>query len=247
MTLEAQMDSHIIIAGDSNPLGFQNTNAAPYAPTVRVQIWTDTNADGIGDAWNYLRPGMNTGTISNPAAWGSEVQIANRWLADNPTGYLWIVKDAETVKGSTTLADDWKPETGSYFSSTSHAAREAMHNLDGSQFAFNHYEAAFIGLGENDATHPQMAAAYLSNLMDFNAAAREQWNVSKLVEYRITEGPGASADNLIVRQAQWQAAQIDDHLVTFKTIGFTMQSDNIHYAMAGQVALGDADYDGWML
>lgn len=245
MFSEAQIDSHIIIAGDSNQLGFQNADVSPYAPTARVQIWADTNADGIGDTWNYLRPGTNTGTISNPTVWGPEVQIANRWIADNPTGYLWIVKDSETVKGGTTLALDWSPQTGAYFASTTHAASAAMHNLDGGQFAFNHYEGAFVGLGENDATHPEMAAAYLDNLTAFNLAARAQWHVDGLVEYRITEGTGTAADNLAVRQAQWQADVADDHLVTFKTIGFAMRADGIHYA--DHIALGNADYDRWVL
>lgn len=240
-------DAHIIIAGDSNPLGFLNTGPAPYTPTARVQIWTDTDANGIGDAWHYMQPGVNTGTQANPTAWGSEVQLANRWLADNPTGYLWIVKNAETVKGGTTLAADWNPWTGPYFASTMHSAGAAMHNLDGTSFAFDHYDAAFVGLGENDATHPEMAASYLVNLTAFNFAARSAWGVDKLVEYRITTGAGAPADNLAVREAQWQADMADPDLVTFKTIGFAMQPDGVHYAEAGHVALGNANYEGWVL
>lgn len=238
-------DAHIIIAGDSNALGFLNTGPAPYTLTVRAQIWADTNGDGIGDAWNYLNPGVNTGTPANPTAWSAEVQIANRWLADNPTGYLWIVKDAETVKGGTTLAGDWNPTSGSYFASTTHAANAAMHNLDGTQFAFTHYEAGFVGLGENDAVNHDMATAYLANLNAFNFAARAAWHVDELVEYRITTGAGAAADNQLVREAQWQADQSDDHLVTFKTIGYSMRPDGVHYA--DHVQLGNADYDGWIL
>lgn len=240
-------DAHIIIAGDSNPLGFLNTGPAPYTPSVRIQIWADTNADGIGDAWHYMQPGVNTGTPTHPTVWGSEVSLANRWLADNPTGYLWIVKNAETVKGGTTLAADWNPWTGPLFASTTQSAARAMANLDGSQFEFSRYEAAFVGLGENDATNPAMAASYLVNLTAFNFAARSAWHVDKLVEYRITTGAGAPADNLAVREAQWQADQAYPDLVTFKTIGFAMQSDGIHYAEAGHIALGNANYDGWMI
>lgn len=243
----APMDSHIIIAGDSNALGFLNTGPAPYSVTVRAQIWTDTDSDGRGDAWHYLNPGVNTGTLANPQSWGVEVQLANRWLADNPTGYLWIVKNAETVKGGTTLAGDWNPETGAYFHSTDASADAAMSNLDGTQFAFDHYDMAFIGLGENDAVNHQMASDYLANLTAFDLAARSQWGVDELVEYRITTGAGSAADNQTVREAQWQADMADDHLTTFKTIGYAMQPDGIHYAAAGHVALGNAAYDGWML
>jgi hypothetical protein len=239
-------DARIIIAGDSNPLGFLNTGAAPYALTARVQIWADTNADGIGDAWHYMRPGVNTGTLNNPTAWGEEVQIANKWLGDHPTGIIWIVKGQETVKGGATAADSFDPHTGPMFASTTHAVNDAMHNLDGSAFAFSQFDVAFIGLGENDATNPTMAANYLANITEINAAARTAWHVDELVEYRITEGAGAPADNLAVRQAQWQADQADAHLVTYKTIGYDMQPDGVHYALAGHVALGNDAYDAWV-
>lgn len=235
----------IIIAGDSNPLGFLNNGPAAYAVTVRVQIWTDTDGNGTGDAWNYMNPGVNTGTLNNPQAWSMEVEIANRWLADNPTGYLWIVKNAETVKGGTNLANDWDPSTGFMFQSATRTINAAMHNLDGGQFAFDHYDAAFIGLGENDAVNHQMAVSYLPNIIEFNAAARASWHVTDLIEYRITEGAGAPADNLAVRQAQWLADQLDTNLTTFKTQGLAMAADGVHYA--DHIALGGLNYDGWVL
>lgn len=242
--------THVIIAGDSNPLGYLNTGPAPYAVTVRVQIWTDTDADGRGDAWHYMNPGVNTGTLNNPAAWGSEVQLANRWLAGEGAdgdGFLWIVKGTETVKGGSTLADHWDPETGAMFASTTEAAAAAMRNLAGTPYAFDRYDVAFSGLGENDAVDPAKAAAYLDNVTAYNAAARAAWKVTKLVEYRISDGVGAPGDNLAVRQAQWQADQADPDLVSFKTIGFDMHADGIHYAAAGHIALGNASYEAWLL
>lgn len=237
-------DAHIIIAGDSNPLGFQNSGPADYVPTVRVQIWTDVTRDHVPLAteWNYMQPGVNTG---EGGVWGPEVAIANRWLADNPTGILWIVKGVETAVGGTTLGGDWMPGDR-MFESTTGAAANAMRNLGGGPYAFDHYDAAFVGLGENDAFHHEMAAGYLANLTAFNFAARAEWHVDKLVEYRITEGAGPAEDNLAIRQAQFQADAADDHLVTFRTIGFEMQGDGVHYAAAGQVALGNADYDAWL-
>lgn len=240
------MDARIIIAGDSNPLGYQNTGPAPYTPTVRVQIWADLDGNGTGDTWVYMNPGVNTGTKANPTAWGSEVQIANRWLADHPDGILWIVKNAETVKGGSSLGHEWEPFNGSLFVSATRSVNAAMHNLDGTAFAFSHYDVAFIGLGENDASSPAYAADYLPNIIEFNEAIRPTWHVSHLVEYRITEGAGAPADNLAVRQAQWQADQLDEDLATFKTIGFAMQPDGVHYAAEGHIALGNANYDGWL-
>lgn len=241
------MDAHLIIAGDSQALGFGNTGPAPYTPTVRVQIWADTDGNGIGDAWNYMNPGVNTGTLANPTVWGPEVGLANKWLASGEVGYLWILKSPDTVRGGTTLEIEWAPPHGSMFASTTAAASAAMHNLDGTPYAFSHYDAALVVLGTNDATIPAYADAYYANLGVFDPAARAAWHVDRLVEARITDEPGLAEDNLTVRQAQWQADQDDAAMVSFKTIGFGLQADHVHYDAAGQLALGAAAYDGWFL
>lgn len=239
------MTAHIVIAGDSEALGFGNTGAAPYTPTARVQIWADTNGDGIGDAWNYMRPGINTGTPNNPTAWGAEVEAANKWLASGDGGFLWIVKGAETVRGGTTLAIEWNPAAGAMFASTTHAVNAAMHNLDGGPFAFDHFEAALVVLGTNDATVSAYASSYADHLGVFDPAARAAWHVATLIEPRITDHPGAAADNLAVREVQWNADQADPLMESFKTIGFGLQADGIHYDASGQVSIGAAFFDAW--
>lgn len=241
-------DAHVIIAGDSNGLGFLNNGPAPYTPTARVQLWVDTDGDGKGDDWNYMNPGVNTGTLSNPYAWGPEVGIANQWLNDHPTGNLWIVKDAETVKGGTTLAIDWNPTSGAYFASTAHAASAAMHTLDGGPYAFDHYDVAFVVLGSNDAANHAYAESYAANLGVFDPAAREAWHVAELVMPRISDHVGTAEDNLLVRVAQWAVDQADPHMTSFKTIGYAMADDGIHYAHPdGFIALGLGSYDAWLL
>lgn len=237
-------DTRVIIAGDSEALGFQNTGPAPYTPTIRVQIWAK-QPDG-SYAWNYMRPGVNTGTEHNPTAWGAEVGLANKWLAANPDGFLWIVKDDETVKGGTKLAVEWNPDHGAMFSSTTHAAFTAMHNLDGTAFAFDHYDTALVALGTNDAADPVAAAHMLENLTAFVPAARDAWDVNEIVMPRIADHVGTAADNLTVRQAQYTADQASPYLETFKTIGFGLQSDLIHYDASGQLAVGAAFYDAWL-
>ena len=230
-------DAHIIIAGDSLALGYLNTGPAPYTPTVRVQIWVDGQ-------WVYMNPGVNTGTPNNPTAWGYEVQIANRWLQGHEDGFLWVVKGPHTVKGGTTLAHDWDPSTGSYFASTTATADAARHNLDNTVFQFDHYDAAFISLGTNDAAQG-LADGYLDRLVDFNMAARAQWRVDELVEGRIGDVAGNAADNLSIRQAQWWADQLDDALVTVRAIGIETRPDGVH--IADYVTLGDQLYEGWVL
>lgn len=246
-------DAHIIIAGQSNALGFLNTGPAPYTPTAQVQIWTDTNGDGVGDAFNYMRPGVNTGTAANPTDWGPEVQEANDWLKVHAGdgSYLWIVKDGETVHGSTGLAHDatqldWSPaSTGEMYATTVAAARNALAYLHGGPYSFDHYDVFDFMQGETDATDPTKAAAYETNLTGFVAAVRRDLPVQDFVLGRIGDGVGAPADNLAVRVAQWDVDQADAHVGSFKTIGFERQSDNLHYDAVGQVALGHGFFDAW--
>jgi hypothetical protein len=241
-------DAHIILAGQSNALGYLNTGPAPYTATARVQIWTDTNGDGAPDAWNYMRPGVNTGTAANPNVWGAEVELANRWLADHPSGYLWIVKEG-AVKGSTGLAQDanqldWSPHSrGEMYDQATATIHAAQANLQASAFAFKAWDAVAWSQGETDATDPAKAAAYGANLTELIADARRDWGVEDFVVSRISDTGAAS---LAVRQAEWAVDQADPHAASFKTIGFGLQPDLIHYDAAGQMALGDGFYDGWV-
>lgn len=235
----------VILAGQSNALGFGNSGPAPYTPTPRVEIWTDTNHNGVwdyGDNFNMMVPGVNTGTPANPNVWGPEVEIAKAWLAANPSGTLYIGKVAH---GSTGLAADptqldWSPHsTGEMFDQATFVARSMQANLGVSEI-----DAAFFMQGETDATDPAKAAAYGSNLTEFIADARGAWNVEDFVVGRITDTAGAY--NEAVRDAQWLDDQTDPDMVSFKTIGFGMQADQLHYDAAGQIALGQGFYDGWM-
>jgi len=240
-------DSHIIVAGQSNALGYLNTAPAPYQATARVQIWTDTDHDGAGDAWNYMLPGVNTGTATNPTVWGPEVEIANRWLADHATGVLWIDK---VTKGSTGLAHDatqldWSPaSSGEMFDQATASFDAARHNLDGSAYAFTRWDVAEWMQGETDATDQAKALAYGVNLADFLSHARAEWDVTQFVVGRISDST-ALPYNLDVRQAQWNVDQVDAGMVSFKTIGLAMQPDTIH--VADQIGLGDGFFSAWAL
>lgn len=244
-------DDHIILAGQSNALGFLNNGPAPYDPTWRVQIWSDTDGDGTPDAWNYMRPGVNTGTLANPAAWGAEVEIANRWLADHPDGVLWIVKVA---KGSTGLAEDplaldWSPHShGEMFDIATAAINAARHNLDGGGHAFAQWDVLDWMQGETDAQDAAKADAYGLNVREFITDARAGWAVEDVAVARITDTAGPYS--LAVRNAQWNLDNGDDPLAdvhSFKTIGFAMAPDHLHYAPEGQIALGDAFFDAWLV
>lgn len=235
-------DAHVILAGQSNALGFGNTGAAPYVPTARVQIW-------VGDAWHYMQPGVNTGTPENPTVWGPEVGLANAWLQAHPTGVLWIAKVAH---GSTGLAADpaqldWSPQSrGEMYDTASGAVHAAQANLAATPYAFAAWDVLDWMQGETDATDAAKAGAYGGNLADFVGHARADWDVGQVVAGRI--GDGASMPYAAqVRLAEWSLDQADAQLASFKTIGFEMQADDLHYDAAGQLSLGHAFYAGWAL
>jgi hypothetical protein len=239
------MDEHVILAGQSEALGFENTGPAPYAPTARVQIWTDTDHDGQGDAWNYMLPGVNTGTVANPAVWGAEVEQANRFLAQHPNdgAVLWIVKVA---RGDTGLAQD--SSHGEMFDLATAETNAARHNLDGSPYGFGAWDVLDWMQGETDAQSMAKAGAYGQNVRAFIGAARDAWRVHEVVVGRISGVWGPADANALVRQAQWNLDNGDapmEGVHTFKTMDFPKLPDG-HFDAEGQLQLGTA-FAGWLL
>ena len=247
------MTTLAISAGQSNDLGFGNDLASLPAhlvlPNPNAYIFNSG-----GQYWGLLMPGVNTGTPTNPQAWGPEAQFAYEFGLAHPGEILLIVKSA---KGGTGLAldsveIDWNPaSTGEMFDLTDgaiDAARAAFQAANG--FPAPPVSAVlFMGM-ETDAMTASKAAAAEANLSDFIAAVRDRWMDDpggKIVMGRITDS-AALPHNFDVRVAQWSVDQADADLLTFKTIGFGVQADTIHYDAAGQVSLGSAFYaafDGW--
>jgi hypothetical protein len=241
------MTTLVVFAGQSNALGFGMS-----AATLPAHL-TTPNANAYifgGTYWGGLQPSVNTGTATNPQAWGPEAEFAYRFGLDHPGETLLIVK---SVKGSTGLALDsvaldWSPDSsGELFDLTDTAidnARAAFTAATGQ--AAPGVTATFWMQGETDAGNATTAAAYDDNLVGFFAAARAEWmgDANGYIGFgRITDTAGPySAD---VRVAQWAVDQADGHAESFKTIGFGMQADGVHYSAPGQVALGDGFYDAW--
>ena len=244
-----------VFAGQSNALGYGMSTATLPSPLQgadlgQTYIW----GGGYGARyWGVMQPGVNTGNENEPQAWGPEVQFAYDFHQAHPDDVLLIVKVA---LGSTGLAPDpaaldWSPSTHELFDLTTaniNRARAAFMAAQGTEAP--QASVVFWMQGETDAGTPEGAAAYHDNLTEFLAHVRSDWMhdpTGKVVAARITDAPALN-HNLTVRQAQWQVDQEDENLVTFKTIGFGMQPDLIHYGAGGHVALGHADYaafDGW--
>lgn len=236
----------VLFAGQSNALGFGNVGPAPYAPTPRVQIWTDLNGNGAwdrADGFAMMVPGRNTGTRNNPRVWGPEVGFAKAWLAANPRGILYIGKVA---KGSTALAanpaEDWSPKSrGEWFDTAAAVAAGMKSRLQRARL-----DAVFWMQGEEDATRPAWASAYATNLKGFLPAVRERWigqakGYIALGRIAAPAVPHARA----IRVAQASVDRADPHTESFDTANFPLQQDRLHLSAEGQLALGRAFHQSW--
>lgn len=226
----------VLIAGQSNALGFGNCEPAPYTPTARVQMWNESAL-----RFEYMNPGVNTGGLLHPTCWGPEVAFANAWLADNAdnSDILYIGKVA---RGSTSLAADteldWSPLTGEMFKLANEVAVHMRANLD------RPIDAVLWMQGETDATDVANANAYYDNLASLISNARVQWmsdNDGRFIIARIGDSPALPFAGM-VRVAQWAMGVDDANVESFRTIDFDYQPDTIHLSAAGQLQLGDTFY-----
>lgn len=224
----------VILAGQSNALGYLNDGPAPYAVDWRVQIWT-------GERFEVMQPGVNTGTAANPAAWGPEVEFANRWLVDNADNGD-ILAIGKVVKGSTGLAHDdaaldWSPSSRGELFDQATAVAKAME----AALQTDKIDATLWMQGETDATDAAKADAYAANLADLFAHMRLDWGSTEIAFGRIGGQPEYAAQ---VRYAEWLVDQQDDHAASFKTLDYAMRPDGLHYA--DHVQLGAGFYDAWI-
>src|SRR5579859_449530 len=191
-------NTFILDMGQSNALGFGNTDPAPYVPTVRVQIWVPDDVTPGGGQWKYMQPGVNTGNAHNPTDWGMEVGQANAFLAadHNPNDYLWIYKyaigsDPLDAAGLQLDGRTWSPEVaGQTYDAALAGARQAQAVLEPTQYAFSHWDAFVWMQGETDATDAGMASRYGANLADLVQHVRADFGVYDTIIPRIDDGPG---------------------------------------------------------
>ncbi|MDO9430936.1 MAG: sialate O-acetylesterase [Phenylobacterium sp.] len=238
--------SLIVVAGQSNALGYTlgPADLPPHLrkPIAKVQIW-----DPARHAFAPLQPGVNTGSLTNPGAWGPESQLAFRWSQGHPCGDLRLVKYArgETGLAATPNDRDWSP------SSHDDVWDKATAELDAAKAALKaeglprQVAAVFWMQGETDAQDPAKAKAYRQNLTDLVIRIRARWGDDQTKVYvgQIDRPPGSKTWEQ-VRQAQAAvAASVPDvHLID--TDLFPRQpADNTHFTGAGQVQLGDGFFD----
>lgn len=238
----------VVFAGQSNALGFGMSSAT--LPS-HLTIPNPTAYIFGGTYWGQLQPGVNTGTEANPNAWGPEAEFAYRYGLDHPGEVLLIVKSA---KGSTGLAQDsaldWSPNSnGELFDFTSARIADAKAALlRDAGLVSPEASGVFWMQGEQDGLTSSAASAYDDNLVDFFSAVRAEWMhdpAGAIVFGRISDSASIPY-NSDVRVAQWAVDQADTNASSFKTIGYAMQADGVHYAAAGHVSIGTSFYNGWL-
>ena len=217
---EPNMSLAIIVAGQSNALGYLNNSPAPYVVRPSIVIWNN-------NTWEPMNPGVNTGTPTNPYAWGPEVGFATKWWLNHGDEVLYIVKSA---KGSTGLdldpyAQDWSP-----------ASTNELFDITKDKIAASSIGNATVlwAQGEQDAANELAANAYAQNLEDLKEAAFNEWGAVNWINAKDSSPLPYSS---IIQDAQGAQA--------VETESFKKQPDNLHYNADGQFDLGLGFYEHW--
>lgn len=226
----AVISAFVILAGQSNALGFKITPAelpAYATPADEIKIWD-------GAKFTTMRPGVNTNSQikSSPTAWGPEVAFAHLWRRDHPGEILYILK---TTEGLTGLAADpsqwdWSPASrNEQWDKATRAIQLAKAQIPGAPLS----AVLFMG-GESDAIEPAKDRAFAANLASFSAHVRREWGTpsTPIILARISDEWGPASN---VRKVQSQRG-------AFSTDAFSMQDDGRHFSGEGALALGEAFY-----
>lgn len=227
----------LINSGQSNGLGYKLT-AADLPEHLKVP--NGVTMILVGNVFQVMQPGANTGTEANPHVWNATVAWAHEWHAANPGQTLYVVNH---VKGSTDIAADpdrldWSPDSRGELWDQLAAKVEIAKGILGEtteHFLFN--------LGEEAAAHPHKAAAHEANLTDFFSELRFQFGDpdSSITLARLNSDVELIAE-AAVQAAQDAVAAADPHTFIVNTDGFGLQADRLHWTGEAQAQFGREAY-----
>ena len=198
----------------------------------------------LEDQWIDLAPGSGHGTQSPVYAkeFGAEVSFGRSLADSNPAVHIAIVK---YTHGGTSLYSDWAPNGVRYntFVATAQAALAALTS------AGDTYELGGMiwQQGEADAGSVANANAYNTNLTSLIARVRQDVFGGRSLPFIIGSLSTSQSASIttpgtgwyIVRQAQESVATNVVQVGFVNTDGYPTRPNNaIHFAAAGQVALG---------
>lgn len=213
-----------------------NTNTlelvhAPYDaqfPNLYVQH------PGVGNGWTNLQNGFGYMTDQ----FGPELSFGYRLKQLYPNDQIYLVKLG--ISG-TSLAGDWKPNSGATYNLFKQRVTNAIGNLTG--LGKVPEIAGMIWMqGENDATDPNAAANYGTNLKNFITTVRNTFNAQnmKFVVGQITTDVSRWAGTTQTNQVRNAQANISTQVANASCI----TTDDLqkayyeHYGTQGQIDLG---------
>lgn len=224
-----------LLAGQSNMGGcgvsaeLVGTLAKYNEPQSRVKRW-----DGSGNQWL-----ANSSTFGGGGWFGPEISFGYEMQAALPKDNIYLVKWSY---GGTSLYSDWKPGTtpGWCYESFKSTALAAIKNL-----ADANLTPEIAGMlwmqGEADAAAPAFAPQYQTNLVDFIAAVRKDFNTPNMpfVLGRIIKGYGTTDDNALVRTAQVAVPTLVTKTSWVDTDDLQLSTNPaLHFGTQGQIDLG---------
>jgi hypothetical protein len=216
--------------------------------------WSNVYLFG-GTYWGGYAPGVNSGAINHPEYFGPPTQFFYEVKQAFPSDTILIVQH---VKGETPIqqssGSDWSPSSsGELFDAMSlkiQAAASAWTAAQGTPFPAA-TATIFSGM-ETDAFSGLPTSTHLYNIQNLASAIRAFWMhdpEGDIIMPRISDSVAFPPRGLQVREAQWQADQLDPHLHTYKTLDLTYQYDSIHLDVGGIVGSGSRMFDaaeGWL-
>jgi hypothetical protein len=192
------------------------------------------NNPWTGDGWVDLQGGFG----HTPSLFGPELSFGHALKNAFSHDDIYLIKEGLS---STNLAVDWNPNgTGPIYTTFKARVDAAMANLTAANL--NPTIAGMIWMqGENDAINSAYAGAYATNLADFIAAVRSDFDtpdmpfvLGRILPYYDTAPAGG---NTVVRTAQVTVAGQTPHVSWIDTDDLQLAYVG-HYGTQGQIDLG---------
>jgi len=217
------------------------------APQTDVVHWHNRNNPSITNSgWETLA----TGQGASSSEIGPELSLGRALAEAYPDYQVALLKYSE---GATNLDAEWDPKDAATTAYMYNGLLESMGNALGMLAADGlSFEVAglFWMQGERDSRFADMAGRYEANLVDLIAAVRAQTGQADLpfVIGRVADDlhPGDYPELGNVRAAQAAVAASDDLVALVDTDAFGMNSDDLHFSTAGQLALGEAFAEAYL-
>lgn len=198
----------LIVSGQSNSRAAGVTGAADVpaawtalstADKARVKTWDHANTQ-----WVNYDPATNPELLAvlfnnvSQQKWGPEVTFAVQWLAERPTGTLYLVKLGINGTGldASIVQPRWNPSDGNLYNALKTYSTAARANLDGASVSYD--TCTFWMQGEADATPATGSPTGTA----FTPTTNYQSNLTALMSSTRTDWAGGKTNTFVVGRIQ---------------------------------------------